>query len=245
LVQVELQEKQPAQALHAVQEQIAKSPGTSGFYTLEAGLLLNAKDRAGAETAAQKAVELNPNDADAVLLLAGLQAQRGAVDQATATYRHGISRNPRDLRLKLALGSMLEGHGNWQEAQKLYQDALQIKPDDPSVANNLAYLMIEHGGDKNIALSLAQTARRGMPTLSNTADTLGWAYYYKGDFPSAVNTLQSVVKDAPDDPTYRYHLGLAYRKNGDDAQAKQEFTKALALHPDAPQAAEIRKALAE
>jgi hypothetical protein len=35
-----------------------------------------------------------------------------------------------------------------------------IRRDDAVAANNLAYLMLEHDGNVNVALTLAQTARR-------------------------------------------------------------------------------------
>jgi len=40
-----------------------------------------------------------------------------------------------------------------------------MQPDDPAAANNLAYLMIEHGGDKNIALSLAANRPAGLAPI--------------------------------------------------------------------------------
>ena len=49
-------------------------------------------------------------------------------------------------------------------------------------ANNLAYLMLENGENVDVALTMAQTARRAMPDSPNSADTLAWAYYYKGTY---------------------------------------------------------------
>jgi Flp pilus assembly protein TadD len=160
-------------------------------------------------------------------------------------YQQASQKNPGDIRPLLGLASLEDNRGNWQQAQKLYQEALTIKPDDPATANNLAYSLIVHGGDSDTAMSLAQTARRGMPNVSNTADTLGWAYYYHGWYPSAVSTLETAVKDSPRDPTYHYHLGLAYQKTGDYAHAKEQFQLALGLHPAPDEAGEISKALGE
>jgi len=67
--------------------------------------------------------------------------------------------------LQLALGALYERTGNWQGAQSTYQKILTIEPDNPLASNNLAYLYLEHGGNPNMALTLAQTARRGLPNL--------------------------------------------------------------------------------
>jgi hypothetical protein len=50
----------------------------------------------------------------------------------------------------------------------------------PLAENNLAYPMLEHGGNTDVARSLAQTARQKLPDSPDVADTLAWAYYKKG-----------------------------------------------------------------
>ena len=244
LTQLAVEEKQPEQALKAVQMQIAKSPNNSQFYLLLGELDLNVKDKTQAETALQKAVDLDPANIDAFLLLAQLQTQRGGTQEAIGSYQKAIKTNPRDLRPYMGQGSLEENAGNWQEAEKLYGQALQVKPGNPVAANNLAYLLIEHGGDKDVAVSMAQTARRGLPDVSNTADTLGWAYYYKGAYSAAVEQMRLAVKDSPKNSMYHYHLGLAYEKLEDKAHAREELNRALQLQPTPSEENEIRKLLA-
>ena len=55
-------------------------------------------------------------------------------------------------------------------------------------------------------------------------------------------TLQERKAD-PKDPTFRYHLGLAYEKKGDTQRAKQSLDEALKQKPDYKEAAEARKRL--
>lgn len=240
-----LQHKQPAKAISAVQAQIAKAPNNSSFYFLLGELLFNNKQLDKAEPALQKALELDQNNVDAILLLARLQTEKGSVDQAIASYQRAIQNDPRELRLYIAQGSLEENRGNWQQAEKLYQTALQVQPDYPVAANNLAYLLLEHEGNQDVALSLAQTARRGLPDVPNTADTLAWAYYYKGAYGSAIDLLREAVKSAPNNPTYRYHLGMVYQKSKDTSRAREQLEQALKLNPPQPLATEIRKALAD
>jgi tetratricopeptide (TPR) repeat protein len=105
--------------------------------------------------------------------------------------------------------------------------------------------MLEHGGNTDVALSLAQVARRGMPNVPNAADTLAWAYYSKGVYKLAIDLLEDALKTAPKNPTYHYHLGLAYQKINDRVHAKEHLEQALRINPSYPRAEEIRKALAE
>lgn len=127
----------------------------------------------------------------------------------------------------------------------MYQKALQAAPGHPLAANNLAYLMLEHGGNVDVALSYAQMAMSGTPDSTSFADTLAWAYFHKGTYGLAVDLLEETLKKAPQNPTYHYHLGLAYQKANNRARAKEHLERALQINPKYPQAAEIRKALSE
>ncbi len=54
--------------------------------------------------------------------------------------------------------------------------------------------MLQSGGNIDVAMSLAQIARRGMPDSPDAADTLGWVYYQKGVYGSAISMLQEALK---------------------------------------------------
>src|SRR5258707_13965382 len=127
-----------------------------------------------------------------------------------------------------------EARGDWQTAETAYQKALGFQPNDAMAANNLAYLLLEHGGDANLALSLAQTARRGMPKAGATADTLAWASYHVGAYDTARKLLEDAAAGQPDNATYHYHLGLTYLKLNQGARGKAELEKALKLNQNDP-----------
>jgi Flp pilus assembly protein TadD len=190
-------------------------------------------------------VSLDPNSVDAILSLTTAQIARGSIKQAIASYQRAIRQDPRDVRAYVLLGSLQESRGNWQEAQQQYQKAISVQPNNPAAANNLAYLLLEHGGNIDVALSLAQTARRLMPDMPNTADTLAWVYVSKGAFGLAVDLLQEAIHASPANPTYHYHLGVAYQKSNDAPRARAQFERALQLNPPGTQIDQIRKALSQ
>jgi tetratricopeptide (TPR) repeat protein len=245
LVQIRLIHKQPALAGVRVDQQIARVPNDSSLYLLKGQIEMARKDPAAAEGALKKAVELNPRSIDAILALTSVQLSRGSVVEATASYQRAIQQDPQDIRAYILLGSLEDSQGKWQAAQQHYQDALKVQSDNPAAANNLAYSLLEHGGNVDVALSLAQTARRAMPDVPNTADTLAWAYINKGVYGLAIDLLQQAIKASPNDATYYYHLGVAYEKSNDRAHAKAQFERALHLNPPDSLAGAIRKMLAE
>jgi Flp pilus assembly protein TadD len=147
--------------------------------------------------------------------------------------------------LYLLLGEMYEARRDWSNAKATYQKILELQPDNPVASNNFAYVMLQEGGNVDLALAMAQTARRGMPDSPNTADTLGWAYYKKGAYASAIGLLQEAVDKSPNDPSFQYHLGLAYQQAGRTASAKEHLQKVLKIDPNFPNADEVKKTLSE
>ncbi len=240
-------QKQPDKAIAAANAQISKSP-TSNFYDLLGTALFNGKkDYPAAEAALRKAIDLDKGNVDALEKLGKVQVQEGAADKALALYEQAIKDNPREVRFYILAGELHEAKHEWDPAKAMYQQALSISPDHPLAANNLAYVILEQGGNVDVAMGMAQTARRGMPDSPNAADTLGWAYYHKGIYQSAISQFQEALRlneknGGPDDAVLHYHLGLAYQKANQNALARQQLEKASKLSPEN---ADVRKALSE
>lgn len=235
-------------AIAAVNAQISKSPNNSNFYDLlGTALFQGKKDYPGAEAALRKAVDLDKNNIDAIEKLGRVQVEQGSMDKALAVYLQATKDNPQEPRFFVLAGEFYEAKQNWEQAKAMYQQALSVSPSNPGACNNLAYLLLEHGGNVDVAMDMAQTARRGTPESPNAADTLGWAYYHKGIYPSAISQFQEALRltekaGFPDDAVIHYHLGLAFQKSNQITQARQQFEKAVKLKPDN---ADARKALSE
>ncbi len=243
LVRVDLEQNQGAKAIARVQQQIVRSPSNSGFQVLLARLYAEQHQWPEAEEALVKATTMDSNNLDAFLLLAQVQAQRGALDRAVQNYQQSIQQHPTDVRPYVLLGMLEESRRDLAQARRLYEKALQVQPNNPLAANNLAYLLLETGGDTNSALTLAQTARQALPQNPNVADTLAWVYYQKGVYGSAADLLKEAVHAKPDDATFHYHLGMTYDKLNDKAHAREELERALKLNPNFEHAAEIKQVL--
>ncbi len=244
-------QKRVDQAIAAANAQIAKVPDDGAFYDLLGTVLfINKKDLAGAEAAFEKSIELDKKNPDAQLKLAQVQAAKGSTDQAIATLRRGQESNPNEPGFDILLGDLYQSRRDWNNATEAYQKALVLKPENPLASNNLAAVMLQSGGNLDVALSLAQTARRGLPDSPGVADTLGWIYYQKGAYRLAVDSLREAVRlaqasNSPDNPQIHYRLGMAYAKSGQTALARQQLEKMLKMNPDSSDASEAKKQLAQ
>jgi tetratricopeptide (TPR) repeat protein len=243
LVSYDLYQKQPDKALARLNAQIDKSPKNSGLYDLLAQLQIQNKNLDQAAATAQKAIQLNPNDGEAVVLFAQIQVQRGQVANAIGAWEQWSKAHPNDAGSYAILGTLEEARGDIGKAETYYKKSLQIQPEQALAANNLAYRMLENGENADVALTLAQTARRAMPNSPKTADTLAWAYYHKGTYAFARDLLEDAVKADPDSAAMQYHLGMVYSKLSDKSSAVVHLKKAVSLAPDSPTAKDAKAAL--
>ncbi|MEK7306362.1 MAG: tetratricopeptide repeat protein, partial [Nitrospirota bacterium] len=76
-------------------------------------------------------------------------------------------------------------------------------------------------------------------------DTLGWIYYKKGAYLRSISLLKEGTEKLESNPLVRYHLGMAYYKNGDKDQAKKELAASLKQSSNYPGADEAKKVLQE
>jgi len=239
-----VKEKRPANVvISRIQEQITRAPNNSAYYLMLGHAFYGLRDFEKTQAALEKAIEIDHNNVNAFLMLADTQAARGSLAQALASAERAVQQNPRDVRAYAGLGVLEEKSGNWQKAEEAYQKAMQIDPEYGIGANNLACLLLDHGGSVNVALSLAETARRSLPDSPNTADTLAWAYIQIGVYGSAIDLLQEALTQTPNDPTFRYHLGVAYQRTKNPTAAATQFRQVLKLDPGYVKGEEIRKYL--
>lgn len=111
--------------------------------------------------------------------------------------------------------------------------------------NNLAYLYAQLDKNLNQALELARKAKEKMLNHPAIIDTLGWVYYKKKLYDSAVGEFKASLKLNPYNPIFHYHLGLAYHKQLKLKKADEAFKKALEIQDDFEGADEAKKILAK
>jgi tetratricopeptide (TPR) repeat protein len=170
-------------------------------------------------------------------------AASGNAGAAVSKWQAWSNAHPNDAQGDVILATLFEAQGNVNAAMDSYKKALAIQPDNPVAQNNLAFLMLNNNQDVDMALSLAESARRSMPHSPNTADTLAWAYYHKGIYGSARDLLEDAAKTNPNDASIQYHLGMVYSKMGNKADAVDHLKKAVSLAPGTQTGNDANKAL--
>jgi tetratricopeptide (TPR) repeat protein len=143
------------------------------------------------------------------------------------------------------LGLVYDKLGRGAEARKIYEASLKQNGNDGIVLNNLAYLIVEGGGDPDLALTYAQRARQKMPHELGFADTVGVIYLKKNLVDNALEIFEDLVRKNPGYAIFRLHLGEALLRKGETAKAKKELQVALSSKPSIEEAAKIKELLAK
>jgi tetratricopeptide (TPR) repeat protein len=222
---------------------LSKQPSSVALLLLVGRVQVRMQDHAAAERSFRRVIELNPSSLEAYARLGEMYRGQKRIDQAIAEFERLAERAPKPAAAHTMVGMLLESDGRIDEAKKRYDRALGFDPEAPVAANNLAWLIAEHGGNLDVALDLARTARTKLPDSVEVADTLGWVYYKKGLFDQAVPILKEVVARQPNVAAFHYHLGLSSARTGDDKLARTSLETALSLDPKAAQAADAKAEL--
>ena len=212
-------------------------------YNLKGGLYLSQNMQDEAESAFEKALQSNPDYLQSYYALARLYLSGNNPDKAIAQYESIIEKNPKQASAHMMLGTIYDLKKRFDLSEKHYRAALGIQPDFAPAANNLAYLLSIQ--DKNIdeALEFARKAKEQLPEEPSVMDTLGWVYYKKGLYDSAISEFEDSLEKLPDNPTVNYHLGMAYYQKGDKTRAKEQLEKAINIDTAFDGADEARSVL--
>ncbi|MFQ5347525.1 MAG: tetratricopeptide repeat protein [Rhodothalassiaceae bacterium] len=134
--------------------------------------------------------------------------------------------------LYFARGIAYERQGQWEIAEADLLKALELNPEEPQVLNYLGYSWIDRGVELDRGTELIKKAAALRPNDGYIIDSLGWAYFLRGDYDEAVRTLERAVQLEPTDPTINDHLGDAYWRVGREMEARFQWRHALAFGPE-------------
>ena len=232
---------QGPKALQVAKQYLDTNPNRAGAHFLYASALANSKRYDEAIPEYQKAIQMEPKALLSYMQLANVYQVQGKMDDAIGTYQKALAVAPDNSAVLGALGNAYLSKGDVKAAQQAFEKANNLSPHDPLLQNNLAWVYAMQGQNLDVALTLAQQAKQTAPNLPQINDTLGWIQYKKGNYLIAVGLLNEVVQKLPQNPEYRYHLGMALSGAGQKDRAKEELKKALQLtppldHEDAKQA---------
>jgi tetratricopeptide (TPR) repeat protein len=245
LVALAVVEKQLDTAIQRVTKQTAAVPKSGAHHALLGELYMARGNAKVAEEAFLRAIDLDPRLFGPYVALGNIYLQARQYDQALAKFNDLIKANPSNPTPYMLAGIVHETKGEIPKAREAYEKAVALNPRFAAAANNLAWIYSEHGGDKDKALQLAQSAKEQAPEDPRISDTLGWILYKRGVYQSALALLKESATKLPDNPQVQYHLGMAYRQVGERDNARKALQLAVASAETFAGKDEARSALAD
>jgi tetratricopeptide (TPR) repeat protein len=164
----------------------------------KAASLCDARNLSSALAEYQAALAENSADSDIYTALGECYQKVGNVTAAEEQLKTAISMYPGAVwKPYIDLAYLYQRRNNFPGAEEAYKKAVQNRPDDWEPYNDLAYMYAEKGTNLDEAIGLANRALSLFPDDAYSLDTLGWAYYKKGDRSQALKYLARALAKVP------------------------------------------------
>ncbi|MCM8815744.1 MAG: tetratricopeptide repeat protein, partial [Candidatus Omnitrophica bacterium] len=128
------------------------------------------------------------------------------------------------------LGVIYDRIGNKNEMENCMRRAIELDKNHHQALNYLGYSLLLQDRNIDEALSMIQRAIKLEPDNGAYLDSLGWAYYKKGDYKLAERFL-TMASEKETDPEIFEHLGYLYYKKNDALRAIYWWVRAMEISP--------------
>ena len=248
-VETYLAQKQPEQALALVQRVASAHPDRADILKQLATL----KARTGQYDSAlsdfqslMKGFKETPRETAQTYAAVGeIYLKKGDDASSIQWLEKARALQPDSVPLLSVVAQTYNALGRTKESQDTYRAVLAHEPNDWMALNNLAFSIAQSGADLEEALTLANKAKKVRPALSEIDDTRGWIYLKKHMSGEAADIFRSLVANAPENPSFRYHYCMALFDHGDKVGAQRECDAALMRKPGRTDEAGARQLLAK
>jgi tetratricopeptide (TPR) repeat protein len=226
-----LAQKQPSKAEDRLAAIVAAHPNSAPLANLLGQWYLNARNFSAARKAFEAADAADPKFRAADIALAGLDHQEKHLDAARQRLLAVVAADPENVAALVQLGELAGETADPEEAIRRYRAAVAVDGSNVIALNNLAYTLAS--SDPDVALKYAQQAAEFAPDNATVQDTLGWIYYRKAIYGTAVRYLETAVAKEPT-PRRQFHLAMSYLKSGNRDQGQKTLQLALQQDPKLP-----------
>jgi tetratricopeptide (TPR) repeat protein len=247
LVETQMAQSRPEDALQLLRSESEKNPNNLDLRLAIGNIAVRSGKYDEALTTFNQILNsLDKNSkqrGDIFLRLGETYRRKGDDAGAVTVLQKAREMLPDNVTVLSTLALTLDHAGRWTEAKQAYEATLKLDGNNGIPLNNLAFLIAEHNGDLDDALTKATKAKQLLPNTYEVADTLGWIYLKKNMSDNAIDIFKDLVGKAPNQSTFRFHLGMALFQKGDKPKAIKELNEALKYNPPKDEREKIQQLL--
>ncbi len=215
---------------------IARDPHYDEYYFDRAGLLCQLGRHEEALADYDMAIRLSPPFAEFYYNRADLRAETGDLDGALADFGYVLELSSEHVDARINHGALCVEAGDLDAAREDVAVGLELSPDNPHLLCLLG--QIELAGDRvDAAIGAFSVAIAANPALPQAWAARAGAVFQAGDPASALADLDRSLNLA-EDPAVFFNRGVIHEAREDWDLAVADFSSALALAPDDPDASE-------
>lgn len=194
------------------------------WYGLGEAFFHGSQDIDKASAAFERAVELDPEFTIAYRHIFDIYSYRKAYDSGIIRATQLIERNSDNVWGYIFLGQMLIGKEDYTQAKKTFAEALQIDQNLKIIFQYLTYIYIElKQFDEGI--TFANTLIESNNNRPQLYHLIAQMYIGKNEIQRAIQTYETVLREAPNSYQNLLNLAHTYQLNGDYDQAIAQFRK--------------------
>jgi Flp pilus assembly protein TadD len=227
LAQYQEQAGQLGAAVESYTLALTVEPMSRGLKFRRIAALLSDANFAQAATFAAEAQAQHPEDLRFPRLRARAVFAGGDQAGAVTLLEPTARANPRDVDTQLALADLYNDAGRDVEAERTLRQVLTVAPASAEALNYLGYLLANGGRSLDEAVRLVQRALEVDPGNPSYLDSLGWAYFRRGNLQEAERYLAPAAQQLPRNAVIQDHLGDVFAGLGRWNDAIASWTRAL------------------
>jgi len=205
-----------------------RTPGDLRFTTLQARAQFLAGEQTQALALLERALAGNPDRLEIYLSLAELYGQAGRVDDGLAVLGKADGRFPGAGAIAFRRGAVLGEAKRHAEAERVFRAIIAESPRNADALNYLGYMLADQGRNLDEAVDLVTRALAEDDENPSFLDSLGWAYFKKGDLTQAEKLLSRASDALPTNSVVQDHYGDVLARLGRQKEALLAWEKALA-----------------
>jgi len=181
---------------------------------------------------------------------------QGNLNEAEKLFKQVATTDSRNVDAVYNLGVIAEDKHDYKSALDYYKKAMKLNPGDNDLAeavrnmtqkiatspaaspaatpaparlaNNNSSSNFNSNSNSNAPAPIASAPKANLGAIVSEAATA----YKGGNYKLAIEKLNRVAKEAPQDASVQFALGQAYKANGESNMAQNAFQKASALEPN-------------
>ncbi len=227
-------------AIAIAREGAGRNPGDTRFTRLEAQALRESDRPEEAVRLLRERLSRGP-DVSLSLALATVLGQARRWPEAHQVLDEAETAFADDLDVPFQRGALLEQQKRFADAERAFRGVLARDPHHAPTLNYLGYMLVEQGQRLDEAVTLIEAALAEDAGNPSYLDSLGWAWFRKGDLAKARASLEPAAAQLPRNSVVQDHWGDVLSALEEREAAVAAWERAVAGDGDQVDLAAIRK----